>query len=211
MSGDALRTMRLIVPTAAVVALLGAVFPALAAAGNGWLEEPSTRARMVGGEIVVHAEPDGQHVAAAVIIHAPPEAVWKVITDCEDAPQFMPGMKSCRRLEAATDGSWENIEREFKYSWVMPAAHDIVRTEYHRPVRIDFQRLSGTFKDEQGSWLLEPANDGTGTLLEYRFFIDLGFWVPHSIVQHSLRNELPAAMKAVRERAEGTKDATRPH
>jgi Polyketide cyclase / dehydrase and lipid transport len=187
-----------------MTALWGALFPVLAAAHSPWLEEPAAQARLAAGEIIVRIDPDGQHVAAAVIIRASPEVVWKVITDCEGAPQYMPGMKSCRRLEAAPDGSWETIEREFRYSWLMPNAHDIVRTEYHKPERIDFQRLSGTFRDEQGAWLLGAGQDGASTLLEYQFYIDLGFWVPHSLVQHSLRNELPAAMKAVRTRAEAT-------
>jgi uncharacterized protein YndB with AHSA1/START domain len=188
--------------TAVMTALFAALLPALLAARSPWLDEPATQSRLAAGEIVVRIEPDGQHVAAAVVIRAPAAVVWRVITDCEGAPQFMPGMKTCRRLEGAPDGSWENIEREFKYSRLMPAAHDIVRTEYHKPERIDFQRLSGTFKDEQGAWVLAADPGGANTVLEYQLYIDLGFWVPHALVQHSLLNELPAAMKAVRTRAE---------
>jgi uncharacterized membrane protein len=188
--------------TAVTIALLAALAPVAAPAQSAWLAAPPTLNRLDAGEIVVRIEPDGKHVSAAVVIHAPAEVIWKVITDCEDAPKFMPGMKACRRLQAAPDGSWENIEREFKYSWAMPAAHDIVHTEYHKPQRIDFQRLSGSFKEEKGAWVLTTDADGVNTVLEYQFYIDLGYWVPHSLIQHSLLNELPAAMKAVRERAE---------
>ena len=184
--------------------LCSALLPMLARAESPWLEEPGNEGRLAAGEILVHMDPDGKHVAAAVSIHAPAEVVWQVITDCEHAPRFMPGMKACRRLEAAPDGSWENIEREFKYSWLMPSAHDIVRTEYHPPERIDFQRVSGDFRDERGAWVLSAAPDPSTTVLEYDFYIDLGFWLPHSLIQHSLRSELPAAMKAVRHRAEAT-------
>jgi uncharacterized membrane protein len=187
-----------------LTALLGALLPVLATAQSPWLEDPAIQARLAAGEIVVHVAPDGQHAAAAVSIRAPVEAVWKVITDCESAPQFMPGLKTCRRLETAPDGSWEDIEREYKYSWLMPAAHDIVRTEYHKPQRIDFRRLSGDFRDEKGAWLLVTAADGTATVLEYQFYVDLGFWLPHSLIQRSLRSDLPAAMKAVRARAQAT-------
>ncbi len=193
--------------TVRMIALLMALFPVLSLGQGSWLAEPSARARLEAGEILVRIEPDGQHVSAAVVIHAPAETIWNVITDCEDAPKFMPGMKACRRLQAAPDGSWENIEREFKYSWAMPAAHDIVRTEYHKPQRIDFQRVSGSFKEEKGAWLLTTDADGGKTVLEYQFYIDLGYWVPHSLIQHSLLNELPAAMKAVRERAEAPQAA----
>jgi uncharacterized membrane protein len=179
----------------------------LATAQSPWLEDPAVQEQLAAGEIVVRLEPDGQHVAAAVTIRAPVEVVWQVITDCENAHTFMPGMKACRRLESAPDGSWANIEREFKYSWLMPAAHDIVRTEYHKPHRIEFRRLSGDFRDEKGAWLLAGTPDAETTLLEYQFYIDLGFWLPHSLIQHSLRSELPAAMNAVRHRAEAVQAA----
>ncbi len=188
---------------AAITVFLGALFPVLASAESAWLEDPAIQGRLAAGEIVVHVGPDSQHVSAAVIIHAPAAAVWKVITDCEEAPRFMPGMKVCRRLDAAPDGSWENIEREYKYSWLMPAAHDVVRTEYHKPQRIDFQRVSGDFRDQKGAWLLTASADGAATVLEYQFYVDLGFWLPRSLIQRSLRSDLPAAMKAVRARAEG--------
>ena len=188
---------------AALTALLGALLPVLAIAESAWLDEPAIQRRLAAGEIVVHIEPDSRHVSAAVTIHAPSEVVWQVITDCEEAPRFMPGMKACRRLQAAPDGSWETIEREYKYSWLMPAAHDVVRTEYHKPQRIEFQRVSGDFRDQSGAWLLTPSADGAATVLEYQFYVDLGFWLPHSLIQRSLRSDLPAAMKAVRTRAEG--------
>ncbi|MBS0578658.1 MAG: SRPBCC family protein [Proteobacteria bacterium] len=187
-----------------MIALCGILLPVLARGGSPWLEEPGAQGRLAAGEILVRVDPDGKHVAAAVRIHAPAEVVWRVITDCENAPRFMPGMKACRRLAAAPDGSWETIEREFKYSWLMPSAHDIVRTEYHPPERIDFQQVSGDFRDERGAWVLSAAPASATTVLEYDFYIDLGFWLPHSLIQHSLRSELPAAMKAVRQRAEAT-------
>lgn len=188
-----------------MTALLGMLCPALASGASAWLADPAIQGRLAAGEIVVHMEPDARHVFAAVTIHAPAEVVWKVITDCEGAPRFMPGMKACRRLEAAPDGSWENIEREYKYSWLMPAAHDVVRTEYHKPQRIEFQRVSGDFRDQKGAWLLTASADGSATVLEYQFYVDLGFWLPHSLIQRSLRSDLPAAMKAVRTRAETTR------
>jgi uncharacterized protein YndB with AHSA1/START domain len=188
---------------AAITVFLGALFPVLASAESAWLEDPAIQGRLAAGEIVVHVGPDSQHASAAVTIHAPAAAVWQVITDCEEAPRFMPGMKVCRRLDAAPDGSWENIEREYKYSWLMPAAHDVVRTEYHKPQRIDFQRVSGDFRDQKGAWLLTASADGAATVLEYQFYVELGFWLPRSLIQRSLRSDLPAAMKAVRARAEG--------
>ncbi len=182
--------------------LVSALLPVCAAAQSAWLKEPAVQTRLTAGETVVRIDPDGKHVTAAVSIHATPEMVWTVITDCEGASRYMPGLKSCRRLETAPDGSWENIGREFKYSWVMPTVHDVVRTEYHKPERINFAQLSGDFKDQKGAWVLSGGRDGAATILEYQYYVDLGFWLPRSLIQQSLRSELPAAMDAVRTRAE---------
>jgi hypothetical protein len=40
--------------------------------------------------------------------------------------------------------------------------------------------------------------------VEYQLHVDPGFWIPRVLVRHSLRTELPAALAAVRTRAEST-------
>ena len=45
--------------------------------------------------------------------------------DSEHAPQFIPGLKRCRRIQVAADGTWELIEREVKFSWLMPTIHTL--------------------------------------------------------------------------------------
>jgi hypothetical protein len=126
-----------------------------------------------------------------------------VLTDCEHAANFIPGVKRCRRVQSAPDDSWEIVEQEAKYSWWMPAVTTVVRAEYKRPQRIDFKRISGDLKQEEGSWVLESAADAA-TIVEYELYVDPGFWIPRVLLRHSLRSELPAALTAVRERAEST-------
>ena len=41
------------------------------------------------------------------------------------------------------------------------------------------------------------------TIVEYELYVDPGFWVPRVLLRHSLRSELPAALSALRTRAEG--------
>jgi len=169
-------------------------------------------------------------VHAAVRINANPEAIWRVLTDCEHAARFIPGVKLCRRLETAPDGSWDLIEQESKYSWLMPSVRCVVRADYKRPERIDFKGVRGDLKDWEGYWLLEPQGrqgpGGTGdpigattsrssalartsaqapdevTIVEYDLYVDPGFWIPRILLRHSLRTELPAALTALRARSE---------
>lgn len=185
------------------------LLPIAAQAEAQWVADQTVQQQLADGKVAVRIEFEGEpsriRVQAAVKINAGPEAIWSVLTDCEHASSFIPGVKHCRRIQSAPDDSWEILEHEAKYSWLMPAITSIIRAEYKRPDRIDFQRISGDLKYEQGDWVLEqPSAQDPATILEYDLHVDPGFWVPKVLLRHSLRSELPAALTALRQRAEST-------
>jgi Polyketide cyclase / dehydrase and lipid transport len=203
----------------AIGAILGALLPIATWAQSPWIDDQTVQQQLTAGQVAVRITFDGDEsrmrVHAAVRINASPEIIWRVLTDCEHAATFIPGVKRCRRMQSAPDGSWELIEQEAKYSWLMPPITSVVRADYKRPQRIDFKRVSGDLKDEEGDWLLEPAAAvrppsaswqalGETTIVEYELYVDPGFWIPRVLLRHSLRTELPAALTAVRARAEST-------
>jgi hypothetical protein len=185
-----------------------ALGPAAAGAAEPWSAAAEIQERLAKGEVVVAeasnvdaARPRGQ-VRAAVRIEAPPEAVWAVMTDCAQATAFVPGLKRCHRVAAAADGRWEEIEHEVRYAWFLPAVRYVFRAEYDRPRQIDFRRVSGDLKEEEGVWLLLASPDRTATVVQYDVYLDPGFWIPQVLVTRTLRRDLPAALSALRERAE---------
>jgi uncharacterized protein YndB with AHSA1/START domain len=193
--------------------LLLAFAPAACAAAEPWVTAAPIQERLARGEVVVleasnvdASHPRGQ-VRAAVRIQAPPEAVWSVMTDCAQATAFVPGLKHCQRVSAAPDGRWEEIEHEVRYAWFLPAVRYVFRAEYDRPHRIDFRRVSGDLKEEEGVWLLLASPDGAATVVQYDVYLDPGFWIPQALVTRSLRRDLPAALSALRERAQQLRDA----
>ena len=197
----------------AMAAVMAALLPLAAGAQVSWLENPEIQRRLAAGEVVVRStldpsQPRGR-VSAAVRINAIPEAIWSVMTDCEQAVTFVPGLKRCRRVRSAPDGAWDLIEHEVKYSWLLPTIRYVFRATYQRPLRIDFRRVSGDLKDEQGTWLLEPVPDGSATIVQYEVYLDPGFWVPQALVRHSLRDDLPALLEGLRERVEKVEPAHR--
>jgi hypothetical protein len=183
---------------------MGAMLPAAVAAQSSAFSDPESQAQLAAGKVAVHASmqggTSGAQVEAAVVIHAPPESVWRVLHECESAPAYIPGLKRCRHIDGAPDGSWEIIEHVVKYSWWMPAIHSVLRLDYH-PWLIEFHKVSGDLKSEDGMWQVHSAPDGT-TLVEYQVHVEPGFWVPGGIVRSSLRHELPAALLALRGRVE---------
>ena len=176
------------------------------AAQSGWLSEPSVQQRLAEGQVVVEAAgsidsaaPRGR-VRAAVRIPASPEAIWRVMTDCAQAPRYVPGLKRCRRIDAASDGSWEDIEHEVRYSWLLPPVRYVFRAQYQRPHRMDFHRTSGDIREETGTWLLTATPDGAATLVEYEVYLDPGFWIPKFLLTRMLRKDVPAVLSGLRER-----------
>jgi ribosome-associated toxin RatA of RatAB toxin-antitoxin module len=176
-----------------------------AQAQASWTSEPAVQQRLAAGEVVVTAprEVDSAHprgeVRAAVLIKADPEAVWRVMTDCAQALQFVPGLRKCRVVQAAPDGTWADIEQEVRYSWLLPVVHYVFHAQYDRPHRIDFHRISGDLKQQQGTWILSPAPASGATLVEYEVYVESGFWIPQFLVTRSLRKDLPAVLTGLRE------------
>jgi uncharacterized protein YndB with AHSA1/START domain len=187
--------------------------PPVPAAQSGWVAEPGIESRLAAGEVVVEtaseidpAAPRGR-IRAAILIPASPQAIWSVMTDCHQALAFVPGLKLCRRIEGAPDGRWAEIEQEVRYSWLLPEVRYVFRADYDRPHRIDFHRVSGDLKAEEGTWLLTPTADGTGTVVQYEVYLDPGFWIPKFLVTRSLRKDLPAALSGLRDRVEQAESA----
>jgi carbon monoxide dehydrogenase subunit G len=192
------------------VLVSGALLPIATCAQGSWVDDQTVQQQLAAGEVAVRIAFDGEassmRVNAAVRVKASPEAIWTVLTDCDHAASFIPGVKRCRRVKSAPDGTWEVIEQESKYSWLMPSVTTVVQADYRRPRRIDFRRVSGDLKDEDGTWLLETDHGGSvpgnTTLVEYELHVDPGFWIPRVLLRHSLQSELPAALTALRNRAE---------
>ena len=187
--------------------VLTLLVPAHADAQSTWVTDPAIQQRLAAGEVVVAtsaidpAHPRGR-IRAAVRIEATPEAIWSIVTDCHRALLFVPGLRECRRIDGAADGSWQDVEHEVRYSWLLPTVRYVFRADYDRPHRIDFHRISGNLKEEEGTWLFTPTADGTGTVVQYEVYVDPGFWIPQALVAHSLRRDSRAVLTGLRECAE---------
>lgn len=186
----------------------GAAAPSASAAiqESEWVGAPATQAQLDAGRVIVQSGFDAKQsrvsVDAAIRVHASPQAIWPLITRCDSAAILIPGLKHCKLMSSAPDGSWAVVEHDIKFAALLPMVHSVYRADYHAPYRMDFHRIAGDMKDEVGVWLLQPSTDGSSTTIEYRVAMQPGFFVPHGMVRRSLKKQLPAALLALRKRAE---------
>jgi len=197
-----------------IVAFVLLLQPAEATQGE-WVADPGIQQRLAAGEVVVAsaidpAQPRGR-VRAAVRIDATPEAIFAIVTDCHEALAFVPHLRHCQLIDGAPDGSWQDVEHDVRYSWLLPSVRYVFRAVYDRPHRIDFYRISGDLKQEEGTWLLTPSADGAGTVVQYEVYLDPGFWIPQALVTRSLRKDIPAVLTGLRACAEHDAGHCLPH
>jgi uncharacterized protein YndB with AHSA1/START domain len=206
-SADAPRRLEIgldALSSALLALVLALLEPATAVAQSTWVADPAIQQRLAAGEVVVAtstldpSHPRGR-IRAAVRIPATPEAIWRIVTDCREALAFVPGLRHCRFVARASDGRWQEVEHEVRYSWLLPTVRYVFRADYDRPHRIDFHRISGDLKEEEGTWLLTPSADGVGTVVEYEVYVDPGFWIPQTLVAHTLRRDTRAVLSGLRE------------
>ena len=140
------------------------------------------------GEVVVRVdESEGAQkgrVQGAILIKALARQIWKVMNDCDGAPEFVPGLGSCKILQH--DDQSEVIEHRVKFSWLLPTVTYVFRAEYQEFRRIDFKKLGGELKDLEGTWILEPFNHGQKIYVIYSVHLNPGFFVPQWLVRQIL-------------------------
>lgn len=154
-----------------------------------------------GGVVIMVDESEGVQkgrVQAAILIKSPARQIWKVMNDCDGAPEYVPGLRSCKILQH--DDHSDVIEHRVKFTWLLPTMTYVFRAEYQEFSRIEFRKVGGELRELEGTWILEPVNNGQETNVIYSVYLDPGFFVPQWLVRHLLRGDLPDLLKALRNR-----------
>lgn len=200
--------MASLLPTTLVASCLALLVPA----GPATAQDPGAASppeavpqaeltRLERGEVVVlaAAAKPADTAVAAVLIRAPVERVWAVMTDCPRAPEFVPNLRRCRVLEQRPGGRL--LEHRMKPHALVPVLTYRFEERWRELRQIAFRRVGGDLAELEGRWDLEPA--GEATLVRYRVTIDPGFPVPGWAVRRALRHDIPRLLGALRDRVEG--------
>lgn len=195
------RQRRNVGPAAAAIVALVSSVGAAAQPDLTWIDRDAVAA----GEILVVAErsdrPLTVDVKIAAVVDAPPEAIFAVLKACEIAPEYVPNVVRCTKLEELDDGRADLFVQEIKPIFFLPTFEHVFRLDYTPYTRIDVHRVSGPIALMEGSWWLVPQDNGR-ILLVYELALDPGMPIPRFLVRATLKRDLPKVMAAVRERAE---------
>ena len=166
-----------------------------------WIDREAVASGMVFYQTERGERPQVVVIKLAVDIAAPPQVIWEILTACQIAPEYVPNVQSCRKLEVLDKGRAELFVQVIKPVFFIPSFEHVFKLEYTPYTRIDVHRVSGPIAHMDGSWWLLPQKDGH-TLLVYNLALDPGFPIPRFFVRATLKRDAPRVLSAIRERAE---------
>ncbi|MEH2089189.1 SRPBCC family protein [Nostoc sp.] len=145
-----------------------------------------------------------RQISARVQIPHPVEQIWKVLTNYEALPDFLPNLaKSC--LIEHPDGGirLEQVgsQRLLNFNF---SARVVLDLEECFPKTINFRMVEGDFKGFSGSWCLEPYSFGEylGTNLSYTIQVWPKLTMPVGIIENRLSKDLRLNLLAIHQRVE---------
>lgn len=159
------------------------------------LAEPST-------SVDCYQEKRGKNTyeVARTIIKATPAQVFDVLTDYSKVDAIFDNLTRCEVVE--DNGSSKKVSFTAKSMGGLWKFDYVLELKESAPNLIEWTRVSGAFKANEGYWKLEPVNGGKYTQVTYSKFIDGGILLPQRLVQKELKALAPGIMKNLRTAAE---------
>jgi len=159
--------------------------------------------RLRAGEVVLLEARDtgsGGAAHARALLRADAEAVWRVITSCEQAFTYVDGLERCEILEDT--GRRVVVRQVIDTSWLLPR-QDFVFESLREPYReIRVHLLEGNLDVLEGHWSFRPVAEGT--LVDYTVRIEPSFPAPDFLVRRNLDRNMPGLLACVRALAGGS-------
>lgn len=138
-------------------------------------------------------------VSRTIEVDTPPERLMAVITDFGRYPEFLPEM--VRSTVLRRDGAVWTVAFQVRMIRVVEYT---LRLEQVDALHLRWQLVEGGFKSNDGGWALEPLDAGTRTRATYTIDLDIGIFVPGSVLRTITESDLPQTLDAFKRRAEAT-------
>jgi len=137
---------------------------------------------------VVHSEQEignKDFIISKTLVHASPEKVFEVVTDYPNAVKYFTNLTDCQVL--SEKNGVKNVRFSAKATGLMKLDY-VLAIDQSKPGRIEWKRIKGSFKANEGYWDLAPIEGGKSTLVTYAKHVDPGFFAPKIFVHKTLRD-----------------------
>ena len=138
-------------------------------------------------------------VIASGAVKAPPAAVWKVLTDYESMPQFVPDLQTTKVLSRT--GNRVIIEQSgvARFLFFSRTIHLVVQAAEEPMSSIDISLVNGDMKVYSCRWSLTPLPNG-GTRIDYSGKLVPKFYVPGMLGANLIGRDIERMLAAVLQR-----------
>ncbi len=164
-----------------------------------------TLAKLKNGKVVTEALLNERHHKGAkglVLIDAPPEEVWKLIGNKEFLATFIPKLKKAKTLEKGNN--YQKVYMAVKiYRFLPTFKFTMLFDEKNKHKKMIFTKVNGCFQDIYGSIKFIPYNGKT--ILVYKMYIEVGFFIPSFIGSNSVKKDLPDLLSRIKKQVENNK------
>jgi ribosome-associated toxin RatA of RatAB toxin-antitoxin module len=133
----------------------------------------------------------------SIIINAPVEKCYSIISDYERYSEFLPEVKRTRT--ANRRGNEVDVHYEAE---VVKIIKYTVHIKEDRPSGLSWTLLEGEFmKENRGGWVLEAEGEGR-TRATYNIAVEVGLLVPKTIINVLVDTQLPKLLENFKKRIE---------
>ena len=151
---------------------------------------------------LIESKGSGVKTAEAIfLIKAPPETVFKTVTDFNHYPEFMPNIKAATPVEKG------NRNKKYKFTlkvafWDINYVLLLKSNVKNRLYSLNWEFVEGDIRDTSGSWEIKQYDkDNEYSLILYRVRTDPGRFVPDWVADRLSTKSIPDMIKAVEKRS----------
>lgn len=146
-------------------------------------------------------------VKAKSFVRATPQQVWKVLTDYERLPKFVPGLVRSKILSRSQQEVTLEQESTARFLFLSQTIRLVMHLREHPFSTIEVALVSGDMKRYEARWTLARlVQDGRdGTLISYYGAIEPAFFLPpvfgKQLMQANVRKTVLAVMTEIEKRS----------
>lgn len=124
-------------------------------------------------------------IVSKTLIHATPQRIFDIVTDYPNAVRYFTNLTACEVL-SEKDGV-KQVRFGAKANGLMKLDY-VLSIDQSKANRIEWTRVKGAFKANEGYWDLTPVDGGKSTLVTYAKHVEPGFFTPKMFVHKTLKD-----------------------